>query len=292
MKTKLSFAIIIASMLFAMCTNKKPFNPEDLNRINNFSTATITKTVLNEEIASSFTGTLIFIASSSNDDVMVVMQSLPELNRMYNDDDVLDTVMPFMQHGNVSLVNTSDGVIGVMPKHMFGEDVNLYTILNEAGFNTNAKGDFVTIRIKKKQAVIEDELLVKLDPDKLENAPCVINALNCYEGDTNIYHYIVTGFLHYLTPEEQNYLFQNAYNSVGEKIAASPDSGMYVVKVPDDLTGDIFGMSGGSVTVTIDGKDYFFGMNTQRMIFASISRQDTTYNLLMSIQPIVMSDLQ
>lgn len=265
----------------------KKINPqESLQKVMTFEKATYTKSIVSEKTAYNYPGTFIFILIDEKEEQgIILLSSLPKLSSFY------DTTLAYMKHGNVSLVEVKGQVYGIMPKHVFEEKIDIEEMLRQRKFSVSSSGDIVIFKASRKQKPLVVDLLDKLDPEKLDGAPCTINTLNCYKKDFNLYQYQIKGTLHYLTQQEQDYLFKNAWNSYGERVSGPNTEGMYLVRVPDLLFNEIPGMSGGSVVVNIEGKDYFLGLNTQRMRMISLVGEDTNYITLIGIQPVLTSDI-
>lgn len=257
---------------------------EMITKINGFEKAEVIKTSLDETSASMFPGTFIFVLRNENMNLMV-LNSLPRLYAGY------DTIYAQMHHGNVALIESDRGVVAVMPKHMFDNDLDLISTLKEQGFNPSTNSDVITINFKRMQNPLTCKLLNKLEPNDLDGSHCVLKTLNCFPKDKNLYQYKIEGTLHYLSPEEQKIISKDAVNRLGKKAEVTPTKGLYVMSVPNTLINEIPGMSGGSVVVNFKGEDYFLGINTHRLIIGSMIGKDTIMNTLVVVQPVLSSDM-
>jgi hypothetical protein len=215
----------------------------------------------------------------------MVLNSLPRLYAGY------DTIYSLMQHGNVALLESGKGVVAVMPKHMFDNDVDLISMLKEQGFNPSANGDIVSINFKNMQNSLSCKWLDKLEPSDLDGTDCVLKTLNCFPKDKNLYQYKIEGTLHYLSPKEQAIISKDAVDRLGVKAEITSTKGLYVISVPNTLIEEIPGMSGGSVVVKLKGEDYFLGINTHRLVIGSMVGKETIINTLILVQPVLSSDI-
>ena len=254
-----------------------------LAKIKTFEPAIVMKTTIDATSALSFPGSFIFVANSENIHV-VVFNSLPSLYKGYSE------FFSQMQHGNITLLETDKGIKAIMPKHMFGDDVDLVSMLEEQGFKPGIKGDLVTLPIKRLQDAIKYKPFDVIKPNDLDGVSCTIKTLNCF-NDKNLYQYNIQGTLHYLSPDEQKMISRDAKNSFGKKAEVTPTDGLYVISVPNSLFKEIPGMSGGSAVVNVNGENYFLGINTHRLLVGYIAGVDTIRNTLMAIQPVISSDL-
>lgn len=283
-----ALVVFIFSLIYFFSGEKKETNLNlgDLNRISSFRQATFSKNVVTEESSVEFPGTFIFGASTEGLSI-TLLPSLPGLCKNY------DTILTRMQHGNVVMLETRGETYGVMPKHIFGDDLDVALMLKEAGFNVSSKGDIVTVPISgdKIKGRLKLSLLDNLPLENLENSSCVVRTLNCYKGDPNLYQYRIEGTLHYINNTEKEFLLQYARDSQGKKVSQTATDGLFVIRVPDQLFNEIPGMSGGSVVVNIKGKEYFLGMNTLRIMFGAVSGKDTLRSTMIGIQPVLSRDI-
>lgn len=285
--------IAFLSLNFVSCQLSNPEQKKEplaldstiIAKINSFEKAEISKQKVNEISASEFPGTLVFVFQKENKS-LIVLNSLPNLYKGYDAE-----IYSKMQHGNMSIIESDEGIFGLIPKHVFvGLNEDLVLSLKAKGLKPNPNEDIITFTLPKKiQKTLTCKLFDNLEPERLEATPCILKTLNCF--DSSIYQYKIKGVLHYLSPEEQELIFKNALNSLGQKAEAVNTKGLYVVSVPNDIFDEILGMSGGSCTVNIDGEDYFLGINTNRLVTLSTNGKDTIMNTLMVIQPVLSSDL-
>ena len=250
-----------------------------------FDSATVTSHFLDEKTASSFPGTILMVAEA-NGNMAVVFNSLPLTVSDFTDD------YNAFQHGNVTMLEVDGQTYGIMPKHMFGKDIDLREALRSQNFNiVKNNSDIVSIRLKKKQATLTAEPFEKLEPEKLDGAPCTVRTLNYFKGEPGIREYLIQGTLHYISPTFQKANAVNTVNMFGKKTEGVPTDGMYVVRVPNVFFWDILGMSGGSATVTVDGKERFLGTNNFRFTPIITGGKDTTVMVMLAIQPVLKKDL-
>ncbi len=265
----------------------KPQTDKFVLRMFNSQTASVSELPLNDSLAKLFPQTFIFLASTENKRLSALMlYTLPRVVSGF------DSMLAIVPHGNVTNLKINEKTYGLTSKHIFGEDIELLDLMKEAGFNANETKDLIVTSLKNAgQTTINAELFDYLEPNELEGSKCIIKAVNCYGGNNLPYQYEIKGTLHYLSPSEKLYLEQTATTSTGEKLIPVASEELYYVRVPNNLSGKVFGMSGASVIVTVKGKDYFLGMNTQRLSLAIKNATDTLWGTFMAIQPIVKSDI-
>lgn len=222
-----------------------------------------------------------------NGNVALVFNTLP-----VTVSDFVDDYNKF-QHGNMTMLEVDNQTYGIVPKHMFSDNLDLREALRSQGFNmVENSSDLVSIRLKKKQAVLTAKPFEKLEPAKLEGAPCTIRTLNYFKSEPGIREYLIQGTLHYISPTFQKANDQNATDMFGKKTSGIPTDGMYVVRMPNAFFWDILGMSGGSATVTVDGEERFLGTNNFRFTPIITEGKDTTVLVMLAIQPVLKSDLR
>lgn len=266
---------------------KSNVNPRQLfMHMDSFPIAKVTKETVTKKVAGNLPVTQIYMLDSDNISGAIMM-SLPSLVDFYS----MDT-LPMLPHGNITLLNYSGQVFGIMPKHMF-RTKNLHEVLKSSNIFSEEHGDIVTTKLKEIQKPITCEPFNYLDPSVLDGVSCTINSLNSFSGEP-IYDYEIRGVLKYLEEEEINYLLRDAKSleHPAQKVDKTKRTGQYVVRVPDSLFSQVPGMSGGAVTVIINGKERFLGVNNERMFYEVKIGKDTLRATLMAIQPVLKSDLE
>lgn len=261
-----------------------------MDRMFSFTEASVQETPINDSIAQITPQTFLFTTSFRNsangsEAAVVVMNTLSKTIKEFG------PALLQMRHGNITTIKVDEQVYGLIPKHMFGEDIDLVQLLEGGGFSPSVSKDFLTVRLKEGlQASITANLFETLDPKQLEGVPCIVQTVNCYDGDPTPFRYVMHGILQYITPSEQKALNEVAMTREGKKATAGEAEGMFVVRIPDRFSQKVFGMSGGSVTAIVDGKEYFIGMNDRRLRPIMSDGTTAKWGTFLGIQPITTGD--
>lgn len=283
--------ILIVGTMFVLQRNKQGMtSPEQIAaKLSTFEKASVSERVLTDTLANICPQTFLFLGLLRDDVGVIIMNSLPKTIQDFN------PVYFQMSHCNLTFLQKNDQVYGLVPQGAFGKNVDLFTLLQAGGFQANLAKDLglVTIPLGKvEQYSLSLPLLDHLNPEKLEGSPCTVRTINCYENTASPYLYIMHGVLHRLTENEKKYMNIYANSTSGAKGDQTLGEDFYVVRVPDTFSEKILGMAGGSVTVTIDKKEYFFGVNTLRIRTGTSTGNDTSWVTMMGIQPIKNDDIE
>ncbi|QQG52762.1 MAG: hypothetical protein HY931_00825 [Candidatus Falkowbacteria bacterium] len=283
----LCLMITIIIYLFSLGEQIVPqFSQESITRITTFSEASIAKEVLNTEMVEDFPGSLVFAVTWPED--KKALTAIPDLKGLSQGK---DSIWSLMNHCNLTLVNVNGTVYSVMPKRMRGENLDLEDALKQNKFEIFAKGDLIMFATDDfEQTPISHPLLEKVNPN-LDDSPCTVKLLNCFQGDKKVYRYTIRGTVHYLNPHDQELIQRSArYPYGGAEETARSKSGMYVVRIPNIMSEEIIGMYGGSAVITFENQEYFLGLNSMIIMLAAIDGDETTYITLMAIEPVLKSD--
>lgn len=282
--TKLLFSVRGAFFAFLLSVFAISCGNDDPLTITNSPEANIQEVPLNEELATTFPQSLIFIGKMSETSYITVLNSLPTTQAVY------DSVFAKMMHANMTLLEYDNKVFGLIPKHAFRADFELLEILSGLGFKAKQKNDLVTIILDKNQKCLTAKPLEEVD-SLLQGVDGTVQTLNCFIDDQFIHQYTISGKVFYIPADQMKQMTKGAKQTNGQLSESEFSRGAYVVKIPESLWEKIPGMSGGSLTANINGKEKFLGLQTNRMIMGGIEPNgDTTKFFLLGFQPVLEED--
>lgn len=291
--------VAISFALYACVSNthKNSTATVDLiSKVSQFEIAKTTESYMTDSLAHRFPETLMFLGRTDNKGgYMLLMNSLPNTYDMYKEYKAkMNTDMSkYFSWVNITLIDNGNNTLGLLPRHAFVDDSELTGVMTSYGMNFSEKKDLICINLKKSDQSLPVLPLDELNGEKINGSPCTVRTLNCTGDNGEICQYVIQGKVYWINPSDKAELSNFGRTSNGGPIYEIPGKGMYVIRVEDKLWKKIPGMSGGSAVVSIDGKDYLLGLNTERIGLMSISpTKDTTMFVMLAVQPITTSDIK
>lgn len=246
--------------------------------------------ILNDSSSKKCPQTFLYLLPSEDREVNILMiYTISNIVKNFN------KKLSAIPHGNITNLNINGNNYGIFPKKLFAnENVDLMSLIKQVGLKVRERKDIIVCKvIDQGQEKIALPMLEKLDTAKLNGAPCTVRAVNCYAGEDSAYQYTIRGTLGYLTPSEKLFLDQTGLTSTGQKYIPIVGEELYYIRIPNFMKDKILGTGGGSVVVTVDGKDYFFGINTRRLYMAiENSAGEVIWGTFIGVQPLVKSDFE
>ncbi len=289
---KVILVLVATTFAFFGCVSNNTQKTDDLiSKLRSFEIARTTENYMTDSLANLFPETLMFLGHTENKvGYMLLMNTLPTTYSFYKSK---PDMFKYFSWVNITLVKNEDRTLGLLPRHAFVDDVEITDVMKTYGMNFAEKKDLICINFKKIDQALSVLPLDELKGEKINGSECTIRALNCTGVNGELCQYVITGKVYWIGNEGKKELSKDARTSKGEPIFEIPGDGMYVIRVEDSLWKKIPGMSGGSAVVTLGGKDFLLGLNTERFGLMTISdTKDTTMLAMLAIQPITTADIK
>jgi hypothetical protein len=291
MKKALSFLLLagIVTALYFSGHQSNQTKESVYQKLFSAKEASVSRVALTDSIARSSSQTFLFLYTVPRSNAsMIVLNSLPKTV------DEFDSILPHLRHGNVSLVEFGGQKYGLVPQYML-PGTDLAEMLELGGFRVKLMEDRNVVQFgfkNENQRAFSPEVFDRIQPDLLNGKSCTIRTLNCYRGETIPYQFTMSGPLNYLTPQEKA-VIESSKNDSGTKLGSFVKSkGLYLVRIPERYAKEAFGMSGGMVTATIDGKEYLVGLTVNPLQLEAADGVTHASATFLCVQPIVASDFQ
>lgn len=284
---------IVVCVVFSACSNRNSrYSEIDLpayifDTCLSFSIATFESTDLTEhpDLVEGLTGTIIF--AEKTDSMVSIMLSNPK-GMLASHKVAREKGFSLKERfncANISFVSYEGKKIGLVPRHLFEQDINLQRVFAAKGLETGSNDKFISAVMPEwRDAGLEytgafDSLAVK----DIVGSQATMEAYDIFGPNEGVYHYKITGTVNHLSKDYCTKIGLTDYVQ---------DHGVYVMRVPFDLARNARNLAGTSVVVTKNGKTELFGVQAFMMGLAKGKEDDdgTEPVMLFAFLPLTKED--